>query len=363
MKILFLTKRFFPDVGGVEKHVFEISKILASRGHKITIICEDSSKKSPQGKTNYHSELSSDKASDISKQPVKSIQTVNLDKYKVRVIRISVGEDNWFKKFRIWREMLANLKEIRNADIIHCHDVFFWYLPFRFFFVRKRVFTTFHGYESYPIRKKAILIRKISEILSSGSICVGEFMKTWYFANPNAIIYGGVNLTKSEKVKNAKTALFFGRLDEQTGIKMYARAAEIIKEKVKDFRLIVVGSGKYENSLKIKTSPFDPEIDKKIKNYRFIFVSRYLSILEALAQRRLVFAVYDNPLKKDYLMKTPFKDFIVIANNHKDLASKVQFYYSNKKLEQEKIEAGYAFAKSQSWERVVEVYLNLWAKG
>ena len=95
----------------------------------------------------------------------------------IKIKRIEKTPDNWFEKFYVWIWFWKNKQLIKNADIVHAHDVFYWYLPFRFMFPRKKVFITFHGYESYPVRKRAIIVRRISELLSNGNICVGDFIK------------------------------------------------------------------------------------------------------------------------------------------------------------------------------------------
>ena len=188
MKVLFLTRRFYPDIGGVEKHVLEVSKRLIERGHDVTVIAE-----------NYHSIHQSDTQYIKSKQPVKSIQNDDFVVEKIKVYRIYGGRDNWFKKFRIWLGMWELINVVRDADIIHCHDVFFWYVPFRFLFPEKKVFTTFHGFEGYPVKKKEILVRKVSEFLSRGTISVGSFIKKWYGTNSDYIIYGGVDVPRKAK--------------------------------------------------------------------------------------------------------------------------------------------------------------------
>src|SRR4051812_13147164 len=110
MTILFLARRFYPQVGGVEKHVLEISKRLVEKGHKVIVITEHEDK-----------------------LKLKEI----VDGIEVR--RIKVGKDGWLKKFRIWGALWDMRKVVRRADVIHCHDVFFWYLPFRFLYPGKRV--------------------------------------------------------------------------------------------------------------------------------------------------------------------------------------------------------------------------------
>lgn len=40
MKILFFARLFYPHIGGVEKHLFEISTRLTAMGHEVTIVTE-----------------------------------------------------------------------------------------------------------------------------------------------------------------------------------------------------------------------------------------------------------------------------------------------------------------------------------
>jgi len=41
MKILFLTRRFWPEIGGVEKHVLEVGKQLVKLGHEVEVVAEE----------------------------------------------------------------------------------------------------------------------------------------------------------------------------------------------------------------------------------------------------------------------------------------------------------------------------------
>ncbi|HSA84443.1 MAG TPA: glycosyltransferase family 4 protein [Patescibacteria group bacterium] len=334
MRILFLCRRFYPDIGGVEKHVWEISLRLAKSGHKVMIVTQSQ---------NLQREV-----------VLKNITIVRIPK-------------NVQTKFQLWKWFWQNRYIIEDADIIHCHDVFYWYLPFRFIYPRKHVFTTFHGYESYPIKKKAIIVRKLSELLSFGNICVGDFIKKWYYTKPTVVSYGAVDSsqfkTKTQKKKIFKeSALFFGRLDVQTGIQTYNKAFEILKKKYPKFRLLVVGDGKYRRFLanKIQVKGFQKNPEQYFENYRFAFVSRYLSILEAFAAKRLVFAVYDNPVKEDYLRMTPFAKYMIIAKTPAELARKVQFFITHPDLEKKLVEQAYTWVKKQSWSGMVNIYLRLW---
>lgn len=169
MTIVFFSSRFYPEVGGVEKHALEVSLELVKRGYKVIFVCEN-------------------------KTGLK-----NHEIYKgIEIFRITIFTSERLKKFIIWKWLFFNRKIIEDADIIHCHDVFYWFLPFRFLYPKKPVFTTFHGYETkYPPSKKAILVRKISELLSYGNICVGDYIRKWYGTKPDYVTYGGVDAKKS----------------------------------------------------------------------------------------------------------------------------------------------------------------------
>ncbi len=342
MRVLFFSRLFYPHIGGVEKHVAEISKRLARLGYQVGIITEELN-------------------TVISKPKSK----------KIKVYRIPIGASEKLKKFWIWWWLFKNRKLIEKADIIHAHDVAFWYGPFRFLYFKKPFYITFHGYEQYPLSQKAILIRKISEKLAVGNICVGDFMPKWYGTKANFITYGAVANKYCPKAPNnsRQSAIFIGRLDEQTGIMTYLRLLKICKEKGIDLPLIVCGDGSFrekmekfikENKLDVQILGFIDNPEKYLSQVRFAFVSRYLAILEAMASRRLVFASYDNPLKKDYLRMAPFAKWIIIESSAEAMYNKLAYYRRHPKEEKKMVEAAYNWAKEQTWEKMVDICLKLW---
>lgn len=285
MKILFLTRYCYPHIGGVERHVHEVSLNLRKKGHKVTIISEE----------------------DIKYPHIKYIGLLHI----------------WFWIFK-------NRELIKESDIVHCHDVFIWYLPFRFLYPNKKVYITFHGYEDYPLRKLSILIRKISAKLSRGNICIGKFIEKWYGIKANYISYGAVDTSKFKPrdIKPKYDAVFIGRADEQTGFNQY----------IKIKKNILVVSDK-------------PNPEDYYPLGKFAFVSRYLSILEAFACKMPVIALYDNPLKKDYLTMTPFKDWIKVASDIKKLSYKIS---------EAQIESAHKWCQTQTWDKLTDIYLKLW---
>jgi len=332
MKILFLARRFYPDTGGVEKHVTEISKVLIKKKHKVTVITQS------QGEVSEYE--------------------------GIKIIRIPEKRKGFSEKLHIWKWMLKNWRIIKESDIVHIHDVYFWFLPSRILFLGKKSFITFHGYETYPITRKSILIRKISELVSDGNIIVGDFIKKWYHTKPDFVIYGGVSVPgmvrKPEKIESA---LFIGRLDEHTGALDYAKTVDLVRKSHPKFKFAILGDGKYLSKLiRFKPLGYKENINDFLVQNNFAFVSRYLSILEALAVKRMVFALYDNPIKEDYLKMAPFAKHIIIADTPENLARKVKYFLGNEKKSKKFTSQGYDWVKNETWEKVVDTYMALWKK-
>ncbi len=346
MTIIFLTRRFYPLIGGVEIHSLEVAKRLEQLGHKVIVITENYKKQGLEG--------------------VESSDLKDIDGIEVR--RINPGGDGWFKKFRIWREIWKLRSLLNKADVIHCHDVFFWYLPFRFFYLSKKVYITFHGYEAkFPIAKKAIIVRRISEVLSFGNICIGDYISKWYGTKPDYVAYGGVYQIKNEKsnIKNTNKKLkivLIGRLEQDIGVRTYIKALEKLREDKIDFSFRVYGEGALTKKVEKygKVSGFTDNIYQVMKASDIIFASSYLTILQALAVKKIVIAVYENPLKEDYLKLSPFSRYIYICKNAKEIANVIESVRNTPWKSNSMTEGGLLWTKEQTWNRVAEIYLSLW---
>ena len=344
MTILFFSRLFYPHIGGVEKHVLELSKQLIKKGHKIIVVTENHGWKE--------------------KEIVEGIE----------VFRIPVGKNEKQKKFVIWSWLMKNKRIIEQADIIHCHDVFFWYLPFRFAFPNKKVFVTFHGYEGNTIPgKKEIAMHKIAEKLSNGNICIGEFLTKWYHTTATAISYGAVAVLEKNVEKSPSKIpfhfLYIGRLEEEAGILSYIQALGILKQKGIVPKLTVLGDGSQRKQAemlakKLKINVVFTGFIKNVNEYLpycdFVFVSRYLGILEAFAQKKLVFATYNNAIKKDYLTMTPFAKWMYIAENETELAMQISDELNHNHSKQIYVNEAFSWVKNQTWNKLSHEYLKLW---
>ncbi len=345
MKILFLTRLFWPHIGGVERHVEEISKGLVKNGHRVVIVTED-----------YTGKLS------------------ERDGYLgASIIRIKLSSrPKWMKKFQIWWWFLKNRSLINRSDIVHAHDVGFWYFPFRFLYPKKPFFVTFHGYEGAKTpAMKAFLIRKLTEVLVSGSICVGDFMKKWYKAKPNYVIYGGVSLPKRKTSfpEEFKRAIYIGRLNDDIGVLEYIRGLGLVKKEGLNISLDVFGDGPLmekakdlAKKLNVKSRFFGwvKNASRRIPDYDLAFASRFLAILEASVAKRPIFAHFNNEIKKDYLEMIPIADSLIIFSKPEELSIKLKKNLRDKANLRTKINRSYSWAKKQTWEKVVGTYLKLW---
>jgi len=338
MKVLFLTRLYHPHVGGVEKHIFELCKIL-SKAHQITIVAEQD---------------------DVNESLYEKTPTAEI----YRIPLTGTGDSD--KKWLIWKWLLSHLDLISSSEIIHIHDVFFWYLPFKILFPFKKSFITFHGYEgNEPPALKNIFWHQLAHRLTNGNICIGGFHKKWYKINPTYVSYGAVNIIKSKHLSpNNESAIFIGRLSKDNGIMDYLSASNNLK-----LPLDVYGDGPEKsdvtafvklNGSKAKIYGFVPESANYLPHHKYAFVSRYLGILEALICQLPVIAHYDSLIKKDYLELAPFNKYIDIVNSPEQIVASVRKIRDN--YPAARINAGYIWAMSQTWTKLASIYKSLWTQ-
>jgi len=197
---------------------------------------------------------------------------------------------------------------------------------------------------------------------------VGDYLEKWYKTKADLVTYGGIFVFPPPRRSRGRCLatsevfsplVFIGRLEEDTGLAVYLKALDFLK-----YKILFLGDGKlWKEAEKYgKVWGFVKNVRPYILKSHFVFTSGYLSILEAMACRRLVFAVYDNPLKEDYLKMTPFSRWIIIERNPKGLVEKVKYYLEHPEEERKIVDKAYNWAKKQTWEEVTELYLRLWQK-
>lgn len=330
-----LSKYFDPHVGGVERHVKEVSRILIKRSIKVCLFTEK------------HEDSLAD---------YENINGIKV--YRFKCLRIK-----YLGLIKIWIELFKKRKLILDSDIVHCHDVFIWYFPFRLLFPKKPVYVTFHGYEKYPILFKDFLYKRCAEKLTQGALCIGEFIKKYNMLKTNNILYGAVN-TKIFKPFFGRVvydSIYWGRVGENTDIESYLKVVSLLN-KANRFKFLVLGdlNKTHRNCYSIiyKKTVRDPE--NYIIKARYVFAGGYLSILEAFACKKPVFAVFNNRLRRDYYFLSPFKDYIVYEGSPKKLVNKLKYYSKNPKELKLKVDKAYEWVIEQSWEKMTNNYLKMW---
>jgi len=340
MKIVFLARLFYPHFGGVEKHVLEISKILVKKRHEVIVITEQ-------------------------------LENASLKEKKegITIYRIPGGGDDWFKKFRIWKGMWNLRNVIRKADVVHSHDVFFWYLPFRFLYPNKPVYTTFHGFEGYPITPKAIRMRRIWEKLAWGNICIGDYLKKWFGTKPTLVLYGGIESMHYNNIQvNSLPAIphivMLARLEPDIGVESYLDLLGYLREKKIRFTFTSVGDGSLRQEVAKfgSITGFVTDTGHWLKQADIVFASSYLSTLEALSFGKLVVTVYETSIKRDCYILSPFGKSVLLGNDPKELGKQLISVIKNDTRRAQLLQNSYEWLQKQTWDDIAEAYLLLWQK-
>ncbi len=272
MKIIQICPRYYPDIGGVETLVQEISERLVRRGHEVEVVCTD-----PRG---IH--------------PKKGLLNgVHISRFR------SFAPNN---AYYFAPQMLAYLRH-SSVPVLHAHG----YHAFPALFGemaaqgKKFIFTPhYHGrghtwfrnllFRMYdPIGKK--IFHRADKI-----ICESEYEKQLIINKFNIqekkieYIPNGINFAEFTGIQADRDPfklLYVGRIEEYKGIHHIIEALP----RLPDFTLTVVGKGPYERELKRIASEFNvlPRITWKkdlsrnelIREYKSAGVFISLSSLEA----------------------------------------------------------------------------------
>ena len=231
MKIVQVCPRYYPDIGGVETHVQEISERLVKHGFNVEVVCTD-----PAGT--------------LSKNEV--INKVSITRFR------SYAPSN---AYYLAPQIFLYLKD-NCADIMHVHS--YHALPAVFAALvkgeRKLVFTPhYHRGGHTPVRN---FLHKIyrpfgGKIFDRADkvVCVSEYEQKLVMSDFNVPewkiekIPNGLNLIEFANLKperNGRTLLYVGRLEEYKGIQHIISALP----RLESFKLEIIGKGPHEIHLR-----------------------------------------------------------------------------------------------------------------
>jgi glycosyltransferase involved in cell wall biosynthesis len=238
MQILMPTPRFFPEMGGVETHVYQVGKRLAAMGHTVTV-------------------LTTDRTGEL---PVDS----QLDGINVhRVPAWPRGADFYFAP-GIYQEILK-----RPWDILHIQSYHTFVAPFAMLAalrVGRPFVLTFHGGGHSSPRRHSVrtfqrsllrpLLARARKLVAVAEFEIGMFSKELNLpVNRFALIPNGVDLPKLELESvegsgDGTRIASVGRLERYKGHHRVISALPYVLKRKPDARLWIAGSGPYEEELK-----------------------------------------------------------------------------------------------------------------
>lgn len=356
MKIVQVCPRYYPDIGGVETHVKEISERLVKRWFEVEVVCTKPFLKKK-------------------KCDVEIIKGV-----KVRRFRSIAPSDAYFFAPQIY----FYLKKAK-CDVIHAHN----YHALPAFFAglakndRKFVFTSHYHGRGHTILRNILhtpykffgsrIFKKADRV-----ICVSRYEKELIKENFGlsdeklVCVPNGLNLDDfgiKNGVKKKKTILYVGRLERYKGVQHIIRALPYLK----DYKLVIVGKGPYEDEL--RKLAFSIDVNRRIEwlkdlsreelleQYKsagvFVFLSSFeafgITVAEALASGTPCIVAETGALKEFINERMCFG--LRNPENVNELAEKI-IEVSKSKLEINLSDL--PKDKIKSWDEVVDEYEKIY---
>lgn len=346
LRIVWLAKAAAPDVGGVQKYVYEVARILAGDGHHFTL-------------------MAGDRSGRLAKRDTCE---------GIHIRRFPTGRSATRLTASLWR----NLDAFLTADVIHVSDLEIlelYHATLGWLLGPRPVFLTRHGMSGrFPLPAGECLRARRAALLAWGTVDDGAFIEKRLGVAPDVIINPGLRPTADELPRSPepepRTAVFLGRLEPDTGIELYLQSLAFLRERDGiHLRLDVYGEGTLKSRLAawararrlpVVWHPARPRGQMLLHQGQLAFVSGRMAIFEAMARRRPVIAAYPNPLKRDYICGEWFSPFIDAGHTPEQIADHVARLVRDPFLLRARVEAAYEAVRGLDWRHTADAYLALW---
>ena len=232
-KIAYVCPRFPPYIGGVETHVYEISKRI-SKHFDVEILTTDPGGKLPK---------------------VEIIENLTVRRFKA-----VAPSGAYYFSLDLYRFLKRNSKKYAIIHFHNYHSLTSFLSTISKSKHNKVIFTPhYHGKAHSLVRNLLIHLYHITlgkKIFAAADkvICVSEYEKSLVLRKFKVekkleVIPNGIDLEQFRKIKNVKkdekTILYVGRLEKYKGVQYIIQALKYLN----DWKLIIVGSGGYEKRL------------------------------------------------------------------------------------------------------------------
>ncbi|MHA1769977.1 MAG: glycosyltransferase family 4 protein [Candidatus Thorarchaeota archaeon] len=342
--IIMVVERFWPAIGGVEKHVFRLAQELTGRSWSVRVI------------TGAHEEGLADT------ERVEGIE----------IHRIPYTHARSPPRAMLW--IIRNRHLWKGADIIHIHDtvpLLFWCLPILAVRGKRSTAVTFHGYEHDPVPLRFLFLRRVARrLMGKRTLCVGRFIERCYGIECGQITLGAVEIPASPS-NNRQGLVYVGRIERDTGIMEYIEALRILREgHGLNLHMEVIGDGSLkpqveqvarERGLPVKFHGAMHEPWSIAGSAKVCLAVGFLSILEAMSLGIPVVSLATSPLRISYLRSVNDAGGpISIQTTAEGVAREIARLESDPHLYQKISNTGKIFAGRHTWTALTEEYLRLW---
>lgn len=240
LNILMVTTRYFPYIGGIETHVYEVGRRLAARGISITILTTI-----PYG-------------SDASLPEEEVLEGV-------RIIRVRTWPSQ--RDYGISPHIFSSIKQ-GKWDLVHCQGCHTFVPPLAMLAAKEAkipYIVTFHtGGHSSGLRNRmrSVQWRALRPLLTRATKLIGvSHFEADYFrdllrlpAEQFAVIYNGVTAPGVSQLPASippqTLIISVGRLERYKGHHHLIAALPLLREWRPDARLLILGNGPYEAALR-----------------------------------------------------------------------------------------------------------------
>ncbi len=384
MKICIVSTIFPPDIGGPSKHIYELSKRLASQGHEVHIATYT-------GQESRHELLDGFIVHRISiKNVPKSLLPVRV--YKMRNMIINI-----IKKYNIDVIYALNIdlaglpatqaaKKMKKPVVLRYGGDYIWEVMFKFNKTSRTLHSFYENEDSRLFKTlksfQARMLRKFNHI-----IVPSEYYKNILTTNFNinqeniTVIKNPVNLNikdGSKKKNDTFTIVTASRILRLKGLDYLLEGVKIITRTNKNIRLLIIGDGPYKQQLIERAKELNIQ-----ESVTFLPGMKHEEVLKHIADADAYIlssvsevapnVVLEAMSLKTPVITTPVSDFtyvmdkeialVVPPRDSYQLSNAITSLMNDKELSKKLARNGYDFVKKQpSWDDALKQTLSIFEK-
>ena len=367
MKVVVATPYFYPAIGGMEKHIYELSRrLIKNHGMEIAVITSNHNEKK------YKEEV------------IEGIKIYRLP-YWFKIFNTPINPLWYFGLKKILKKEKPDLINGRSpvpfmADLaVALSGNIPFVLGYHFPSMKDGSFLKDFLANLYEKLFLPFLLKKSKFIICSSDYVKNVFLRNYSFKAETVTQGVDLELFKPSNFRPKNTLMFCGNYTtEIKGLSYLIKALSNVREKFPDIKLKIIGKGndgfylKLIRKLKIENNVvFKGEIKGKdlVKEYQKsnIFVLPSLNdnlpsvLLEAMACKVPIIATNVGGIS--YLIKNNINGVLISPRNSKSIANSIEKLLKNRKLSKRLSDHGYEEIKNfYSWDKQAEKTKDIFEK-